>query len=160
MLLFELGNTELPSEHKSGTYHGMPTDFYEFTSKSGNEIILRIFNIADFSAAPNYLNVRGSGIGIDFDNTSASDVQGITGTGDQNEILSTVHNIIGTEIKQKNPQFIGLGAHEASRQSLYERWLKLIARQFGYKILPPDEYLTDIHDNIMGTAKFYLLQKK
>ena len=149
MLLKELFKKELPFVKKE---HPV-IDEYSFETSSGQHITMKLYKVSDFRQAG--VDMTDSGIGFDFKNDSENGTEEITGTGDAVEIFSTVINILRKEINKRKPNLIGFGAHEKSRQKLYDRIIKRMSKEFPeYSLIenPPVKFS-------LGNSKYYLLQK-
>jgi len=58
---------------------------------------------------------------------------GVTGTGNQIKVFSTVVNALRELIKKQKPHFLSFSADGASRQKLYDQMVKVLSSKFGYK---------------------------
>jgi hypothetical protein len=65
---------------------------------------------------------------------SGASAYGITGTGNQYKIFSTVIAGLKELVKTQKPSFIHFSANEKSRQKLYNRLVKVLGSSLGYKL--------------------------
>lgn len=150
MLLLELFDKPLP--YKKVESSSMK-DSYEFTTTGGISINVNVFKIQNFRQAG--VDIEGTGIGFDFQNTKfQGDKEGITGTGDEFEIFSTVLTIIKKALLEHDPELVAFGAHEGSRQKLYDRMIKLMQRKYSYELLDTPPVMFPL-----GDSKYYVLKK-
>lgn len=153
MILLELFDKPLEYTKSSGNQMGMFTDSYKFTTSNNYKYNVNIYHVSDFRSAG--INIEGTGIGIDFQNTNViANDQGITNTGSEIEVFSTVLDIVSRAVKELDPEIISFGAHESSRQKLYDRLIKVMLRKFNYELLKGNRFLTN-----MGKSKGYILKK-
>lgn len=150
MKLIEIFNA--PSEYRQKSTSEY-IDTYNFTTKNNIEIDVQIFKLPDFRKGG--INIKAPGIGFSFKNMTKGGTEAITGTGDEVEIFSTVLRIIETNIKKYNPEIIAFGAHEKSRQSLYERIIRFMQRKYDYELL--ENVSIDFQ---LGDSKYYVLRKR
>lgn len=88
----------------------------------------------EFSAAF-HADEEDWGIEFYFEDTKENKIKsGITGTGDELLIFSTVLKIIDKFIKEKNYPNISFSAEEPSRKKLYDRMIKILSSKYGYKL--------------------------
>lgn len=154
MLLKELFDN--PLEYKlinTTNEHGIPTDNYQFVIND-KKYNVQIYKIDDFRQAG--VNSSKSGIGIDFQNLSVNmnDNEGITDTGDEIKVFSTVLDIIKIAISKHKPELIAFGAHEKSRQKLYNRMISVMKSKYGYEIDNDAETQFEL-----GDSQYYVLRK-
>lgn len=83
-----------------------------------------------------------------------SDNEGITNTGDEIKVFSTVLDIIKIAISKYEPELIAFGAHEKSRQKLYNRMISVMKSKYGYEIDNNVETQFEL-----GNSKYYVLRK-
>jgi len=150
MLLLEL--FDRPLQYKK-VNSSSQKDSFEFTTSSGIIINVNVFKIQDFRQAG--VDIDGTGIGFDFQNTEfKGDKEGITGTGDEFEIFSTVLTIIKKALVEHDPELVAFGAHEDSRQTLYDRMIKVMQRKYSYELLDTPPVMFPL-----GNSKYYVLKK-
>lgn len=128
-------------------------DSYKFETKSGQKIEMNVYKPETFRQAG--IDLEEGGLGFDFKNMSEGGTEEITGTGDEIEIFSTVLDIIKKSIKKHDPTLIAFGAHEKSRQSLYDKMIKFMQRKFNYKLLDNAPVMFPL-----GNSKYYVLRKQ
>ena len=127
-----------------------PIDSY-FFDVGDSTIEMKTYNVGDFRTQAG-VNIDGSGIGFDF-NTDGSEE--MTNKGDAFKILPTVINHIQSEVKKLNPDYIGFGAQEKSRQKLYDRIVNRLLKKFpNYKLVENPDVMFDLNG-----AKYYLIKK-
>ena len=127
-------------------------DSYKFETKSGQKIEMNVYKLETFKHVG--VDLEDGGLGFDFKNISEGGSEGITGTGDEIEIFSTVLDIISKSIKKYDPVLIAFGAHEKSRQSLYNKMIKYMKRKFNYKLLDKAPIMFPL-----GNSEYYVLRK-
>lgn len=149
-LLSEIFNS--PSKYKSSK--GGNIDTHTFTTKSGIHFNVNVFKVDNFRHAG--VDIPKSGIGFDFQNLDATgDKEGITNTGDELEVFSTVLKIIEEAVAAYDPELVAFGAHESNRQKLYDRMIKLMQRKYDYKLLDKAPVMFPL-----GKSKYYVLEKQ
>jgi len=150
MLLLEIFNK--PLQYKQVT-SSPQADTYEFTTGNGNEIKVNVFKIDNFRQAG--VDLPGTGIGFDFQNVNASgNPEGITGTGDEFQVFATVLTIVEQALAEHQPTLVAFGAHEGSRQKLYDRMIKVMQRRHAYELLDTPPLMFPL-----GKSKYYVLRK-
>lgn len=150
MLLMELFDKPLPYKKIDSSSF---KDSYNFETSNGFKINVNVFKIDNFKQAG--VDLDDGGIGFDFQNTNVSgDQEGITGTGDEFEVFSTVLDIIKRALVEHNPTLVAFGAHEGSRQKLYQRMINIMQRKFSYELLDTPPVMFPL-----GDSKYYVLRK-
>ena len=78
--------------------------------------------------------------------------QGITDTGNEIKVFSTVISGITEWVKQYKPKVISFIAKEPSRRKLYERMIRVIGSKLGYKLHKDTKVVDD-------EKEYYLVRK-
>ena len=60
--------------------------------------------------------------------------KGITGTGGEFQVFATVAKMVGEFIKKEKPLRFTFAAKEKSRRKVYDRFAKLVASKYRYKV--------------------------
>ena len=134
-------------------------------------LVMYTFKIGDLNYIVKFLDVKTKFIDYEFENLISSDEEppenvveisyglnlgykvemGVSGTGNSIQVFSTVLDIIQKQLTKMNYRFVVFSAKEESRQKMYDRLSKMIAKNSQMSLV--DTFSDE-------TGKNYILQRK